>query len=314
MREGRCVGTRSDWRGRKVLITGATGFIGRHLVERAHQAGAVVVTASRSEAKFPGASTHRALDIGDRAEVLRLIKDLEPAAILHVASSGVTEKAEFSEMLRSNVIGTDNLLAAAALLPDPPSVVIAGSGYEYAAKNRAVTEEDTVFPGTPYGVSKAAATFCAANYANTMPITVLRIFNVYGPGEPLPRLLPYIVNSVKMGEPVELTACEQVRDFVYVRDLASIFWSALGCSPEGRLLRILNVGSGFPMPLKQFVTMIVEVLCEKGLLPEIRFGARPYRENEPMYYAAETTMLRQALKALSFTPLDVGIRESVEAI
>jgi nucleoside-diphosphate-sugar epimerase len=308
------VGTRSDWHGRKVLITGATGFIGRHLVERAQQAGAVVVTASRSEAKFPGAMTHRALDIGDRAEVLRLIKDLEPAAILHAASSGVTEKAEFSEMLRSNVIGTDNVLAAAALLADPPSVVIAGSGYEYAAKSRAVSENDTVFPATSYGVSKAAATFCAASYANTMPITVLRIFNVYGPGERLPRLLPYIVNNARVGRPIELTACEQVRDFVYVRDLASMFWSALECPPKGSFLRILNVGSGSPLSLKQFVTTIVGVLQEQGLRPEVRFGARPYRENEPIYYAAKTTKLRQAFEILSVTPLEVGIRESVGTI
>jgi UDP-glucose 4-epimerase len=263
---------------------------------------------------IPGASAHIALDLGSRLEVWKAIQDLEPAAILHAASSGVTEKVEFSEMLRSNVAGTDNLLSAAASLSNPPSVVIAGSGYEYAAQPRPLTEDDPIFPASQYGISKAAATYCAANYATGMSITVLRVFNVYGPGERVPRLLPYIVQNAKLGNPVEVTACEQIRDFIYVQDLASLFWRALECPPDNGQLRTLNVGSGAPVPLRDFVCTVIGALQEKGVNAQVQFGARPYRAGEPMYYAADTSRLHQTLGRPSLTPVEAGVRQFVEAM
>src|SRR5271169_3258741 len=135
-------------------------------------------------------------------------------------------------------------------------------------------------PVTPYGISKAAAAFCAGIYATRMPITLLRTFNVYGLGEREPRLLPFIAASAKAGRVIELTDCEQVRDFVFVKDVAALFWRALECSPQDRQLRVLNVGSGSPAPLKQFVADVLEVLREKGLSPQAKFGVRPLRVGE----------------------------------
>jgi nucleoside-diphosphate-sugar epimerase len=220
---------------------------------------------------------------------------------------------EFSEMLRSNTLGTDNLLSAAKSLKEPPPVVVAGSGYEYAAQARHLTESDPIFPSSPYGISKAAATFCAANYSAYIPITVLRIFNVYGPGERLPRLLPYIVENASLGNPVELTPCEQIRDFVYVGDVASLFWRALESSPSDGQLRILNLGSGSAAPLKSFVCTVAHVLEKRGLKVRLKFGARPYKPGEPMYYAADTSRLRSTLGNLQFTAFDAGIGKTLEA-
>jgi nucleoside-diphosphate-sugar epimerase len=239
---------------------------------------------------------------------------MKPDAILHAASSGVTGHAELAEMLRSNVLGTDSLLSAVKSLDQPPPVVIAGSGYEYAPQNAPLTEDDPVFPTSPYGVSKAASTFCAAGYSALIPITVLRIFNVYGPGERLPRLLPYLVHNAKLGNPVELTPCEQIRDFVYVRDVAALFWQALECAPQNRRLRILNVGSGSARPLKDFICIVVRVLEKKGIRPRLEFGSRPYRANEPRYYVANTNRLETVLGLIPKTPLETGIAETVASI
>lgn len=306
--------TTIDWHGRRVLITGATGFIGRFLVERALRARAIVTTLSRTPANVPGSCGHLVVDIGDRESTLRGIKELRPEAILHAASSGVTEKVEYSQMLHSNALGTDNLLSAAKSLKEPPPVVIAGSGYEYAAQARPLMESDLVFPSSPYGISKAAATFCAANYSADVPITVLRIFNVYGPGERLPRLLPYIVENARLGHPVDLTACDQIRDFVYVHDLASIFWHVLECVPPKGRLRILNVGSGLALPLRDFVCVVIRVLERQGVKAQVEFGARPYRSGEPMYYVANPSRLIEVLGSIPETPLEVGITETIAAL
>ena len=303
----------SYWKGRKVLITGATGFLGRHLVEMAAETGAIVITTSRSEATT-GSAGHVAMDLCDRAGVLAMLREVAPSGILHTAVAGASEEVGFAQLMRTNLVGTENLLAAALALPQPPTVVLAGTGYEYAPQSRDLTEGDPVCPTTPYGISKAAAAFCAGIYATQMPITLLRIFNVYGPGEREPRLLPYIAACAKAGRVVELSDCEQVRDFVFVKDVAALFWRALECSPRDRRLRILNVCSGSPVPLKQFVTVVLEALRERGLSPQAKFGVRPYRAGEPMYYAGDTGRLQETLGMLPSTNLQAGIRQTLDAM
>jgi nucleoside-diphosphate-sugar epimerase len=273
-----------------------------------------VTTLSRAPAKILGTYAHLTVDIGDREEIRRAIRELEPNAILHAASLGVIEKVELLEMLRINAVGTDNLLAAAKSLKARPPVVIAGSGYEYAPQSRPLTEYDPIRPASPYGISKAAATFCAASYSAEIPITVLRIFNVYGPGERVPRLLPYIVENAKSGKPIELTSCEQVRDFVYVRDIASLFWRALECPPVDGQLRILNAGSGMAVRLKEFVCTVIRVLARQGINAQAEFGSRPYKSGEPMYYVAANSRLEEALGSFPFTTPEAGIRQSLESM
>ena len=130
----------------------------------------------------------------------------------------------------------------------------------------------------------------------------------------MPRLLPYIVRNARVGSPVEVTACEQIRDFIYVRDLASLFWRALECSPANGQLRILNVGSGSPVPLRVFVCTVAQVLQEEGVRAQVKFGARPYRAGEPMYYAADTGLMATILGNPPVTPLEVGVRDTVESL
>ena len=303
----------SSLKGRKVLITGATGFLGRHLVAMAAGTGAIVVTTSRSEATT-GAAGHVAMDLCDRDRVSAMLKEVAPSGILHTAAAGTSEEVGFAQLMRTNAVGTENLLAAALALPQPPAVVMAGSGYEYAPQSRDLTEDDPVWPVTPYGISKAASAFRAGIYATQMPITLLRIFNVYGPGEREPRLLPYIAACAKAGRVIELTDCEQVRDFVFVKDVAALFCRALECSPRDRRLRVLNVGSGSPVPLKQFVTIVIEALRDRGLSPQAKFGVRPYRAGEPMYYAGDTSRLQETLGMLLSTNLQAGIRQTLDAM
>jgi nucleoside-diphosphate-sugar epimerase len=299
--------------GARVLVTGGTGFIGRHVLHQAVRGELDVYSLSIRMGDVPGVRYVQA-DLQDREQVFRIIDDLRPAGVIHLAAAGVSSGTDqMASMLYKNVLGTENLFAALSSVGLSSAVVMAGSGAEYAPQNRAVSESDSVAPISSYGVTKAAAALCAGWYARHVPVTLLRLFNVYGPGEKTPRLVPYIIERTKAGEPIELTACEQVRDFVHASDVAESFWRALCHPPQNQRLLVLNVGSGRPLRLRDFVETLTAILREENLEPEIVFGARPYRPDEPMTYAADITRLRQYLGWTPGIGIDKGLRQTVRS-
>lgn len=298
------------WRGRRILVTGGTGFIGQHVIAQGLTAG--VEVHSLTTHAVSNAPQQHCVDLADAAQVAAVVNAIKPEGVIHLAARGVAYGAnELSALLQTNVVGLSNLLGAVASLDVKPTVVIAGSGFEYQPQERPLTEHDPVAPFSPYGVSKVCAALCASLYAGQMPITLLRLFSVYGPGEKEPRLLPYLIACARRREPVELTGCEQVRDYTHVTDAAQSFWRALAQPPRTQALRVLNVGTGIPVTLKQFVVYIADALQSQELLPELIFGAKPYRPGEPMTYLADVTRLRQELGWTPGIEIADGIRRSV---
>lgn len=303
------------WRvsGQRVLLTGGGGFIGQHVLAEGRRLGAELHVIALPGEQVSGATVHT-VSLTDRARVFEVVQQVQPAAVIHLAAAGVTGGPHVLEtLLQINVAGTDNLLAALVASGLRPRFLLAGSGYEYGASEQPIPESAPLEPATPYGVSKAAATLCAGLYAHALPITVLRFFNVYGPGEPAQRLVPYLIQCALQGKTAEVTACEQVRDFVYVPDLAQLLWQVIGQMPAAAGLEIYNVGSGEPIVLRAFIELVAAELQRRGLEPSIAFGARPYRPGEPMVYVADTGKLARDFAWQPPTSLQAGIRQVVEA-
>jgi UDP-glucose 4-epimerase len=301
------------WRGRRVLVTGATGFIGGHVVRQGLEAGVEVHRLSSRESD-PSANTHR-VDLNDLARVAEVFGAVLPEGVIHLAASGVAYGANHVRALvEANALGLVNLFEAALTLGTSPAFVLAGSGFEYAQRPRSLSEADPVEPFSPYGVSKACASICARLYAERMPVTLLRLFSVYGPGEREPRLLPHLVGCALRGQPVELTGCEQVRDYTQVADAAESFWRALASTPEAGALRVMNVGTGAPATLKQFVLHAADALRAAGHTPELLFGAKPYRPGEPMTYLADITKMRQSLGWVPRVGVAEGVARAVQTM
>lgn len=294
--------------GRRVLLTGATGFVGRHLAGQALAAGVELHVLTRSTA-LPGAVAHHA-DLTDAAGVRAAMRSARPHVLIHAAAPGVGfGSMPLGQMLAVTAGGTEALYAAAAELPQPPQVIHLGSGFEYTPADHPVDEGASIVPsGGLYGAAKAAGAAVAGAYAGRLTMTLLRPFHIYGPGEASRRLGPSVIAETLAGRPVELTGGEQVRDFLHVDDCARAIWLA---ADSGQGFRVLNLGSGERRPLRDYIAAIGRALAAAGHEPDLRFGAVPYRPGEPMVSVPDLSRLRATLDWRAAVPLEDGTADYV---
>jgi nucleoside-diphosphate-sugar epimerase len=301
----------------RILVTGGTGFIGARLL---HVAGHDYTLHSLSR-REPSARVdrHFPLDLRDHAAVVDAVRLSQPDAIIHLAAAGVTSGArDLNTMLAVNVLGVQSLFEGALACDNPPHMVMAGSWFEYAPLHldeafRPFRESDALSAVLPYSASKQAATVIASHYVNRVPVTVLRVFSVYGVGEPLPRLAPYIVAQTLASEPIDLTGGEQVRDYIYADDAARGFLLAAAHPPTDGAVRVLNLGTGVGIRLRDFMETLRDILRQQGYNPQYHIGAKPYRPDEVHYAVAERLKWEETLPPLEpFTPLEQGLRAFVQ--
>ncbi|MDL2352286.1 MAG: NAD(P)-dependent oxidoreductase [Pseudomonadota bacterium] len=268
--------------GQRVLLTGASGFLGWQVARQGLAAGVAVHCLGRSPG--PDGTHHHVADLTDREGVGAAVAAITPHAVIHCAAPGVAYGAiALAEMLAVAVLGVEALLDACARLPAPPQVVLVGSGFEYAPAPHAVTEDWPIVPaGSHYGAAKAASSCVAGAFADRLAMTLLRPFHIYGAGEAERRLGPFIIAQARSGKPVELTACAQIRDFLHVDDCAAMIWAALEATTDAPALTLNNLGCGQPISLRTFVETIVAELAARGVAAECRVGALSYRAAEPM--------------------------------
>lgn len=268
--------------GQRVLLTGASGFLGWQAARQGLAAGVEVHCLGRSPG--PSGSRHHAADLVKRTDVDRMVTAIQPDAVIHCAAPGVAYgQASLADMLVVAVLGTEALLDACASLNERPRLVLVGSGFEYSPSDHPVGEDWPIVPAAShYGAAKAASAATAGAFADRLPLTLLRPFHIYGAGEAGRRLGPFLIAQARAGSPVDLTACEQQRDFLHVDDCAAMVWAALAAADPAPGLEICNLGSGHPIALRTFVEMLGAELAAQGVSAQCRIGALPYRAAEPM--------------------------------
>jgi UDP-glucose 4-epimerase len=298
----------------KLLITGASGFLGKKILARSILQGINIHVMGRSP--VPENVGFSRVDVRERQAVFEVVRAVCPTHILHLASMGVTrDKSSLEELLLANTVGTDNLLNAASTLSTKPYVIMLGTAYEYESSEKPLGEDSTVNPKSPYAITKTASAFCMSNYAHVLPMLYMRLFNLYGPGEPDARLIPYIVECAHKGVTVDLTGCEQLRDFMFVDDFVEVVGKLLSSSSTKNVgTEILNVGTGIPIPLKQLILTVVEILKAQGIAADINFGALPYRKEDPMICIADNSRLLDRIGPFTFTSLSDGVERTVRAL
>ena len=255
------------------MVTGSRGFIGRHLVSRLR---------------------HLDWRVEEWTEDVRSLGGYdEPAdAVFHLAATvrQDTFAADPGEGLDVNVTGT---LAAVNYCHKVGAtcVVTSTSGvYQPTGADVLISEESATAPTRPYTISKWLAENISRRQSADLdiPCTVLRIFNVYGPGQHPSFLVPYVVDRLRMGLPVSLRTPEAHRDFIYIEDVVDSLLLAFERGSSG--FRLVNVGTGQATRIIDLVRTAKDVF---GVRAAVDTSRSP--ETGPSAVIADTTRARDEL-------------------
>jgi UDP-glucose 4-epimerase len=268
-----------------VVVTGATGFVGRHLVRALVDDGLDVHCllrrpAAESSEPLPEGTTAHCLSGLDGDDLIDLLRSISPGCLLHLAAAGVDPADDDPSALLSTNVGLTSDLLQAAAASGIPRVVHTGSCFEYsAAATTPLAEEAPTAPTSIYGATKAASVLCARALAHSLglSVVVLRLFGVYGPGERPARLVPHVIGRLAADQEVPLTAGRQVRDVIYVDDAVRAFRHAAQLPAEGPF-SLYNVCSGIGLSVHDIATAIADAMGRPRSL--LRFGALPGRTQE----------------------------------
>ncbi len=310
--------------GAKVLITGATGFLGHHVVTQFVEAGWHVRATGSGQSGL--ARLHETWGETPTVEIagLNLVatQDLAPALedalkgcnmVVHCAAYGVDYRQQDMEVaLATNVMGSLRVLDAAAR-NSVERFVMVGTGFEYGAHDAPIAEDFELRPRGAYGVSKAAGTLAVLDAALNvdMQVAVVRPFGMYGPGEGAHKVVPQMISACRSGAPLDLSPGGQERDYVFVTDVvdALLCLAEIENFPNGE---IINLASGRGISLRQLGGAVAEALGQSS--PPYNWHATPYREDEIMSYVAEVEKAARLLQWRAATSLAQGIASTVEAI
>ncbi|MFM0494291.1 GDP-mannose 4,6-dehydratase [Paraburkholderia caledonica] len=237
----------------RTLVTGASGFTGRYLVDNLLGRGHTVIEtfAGRDEPETP---TRLRLDITSPENCRRVIETARPDYIVHLAAISFVGHDDPLDFYRVNVIGTLNLLeACAATGHTPRKVLIASSANVYGnVTSDAIDESFPLTPVNHYAASKAAMETMVHTWFDRMPILIARPFNYTGRGQTSNFLVPKIVEHFARREPsIELGNIDVARDFSDVRYVASAYEALLDSEAASETV---NVCTGKPYTLREILS------------------------------------------------------------
>lgn len=291
----------------RFMITGARGFIGHHLVKRLASSGTQVHAISRRGPAEPAKLddvTWWQLDLNDADATARLVRSVRPHVVFHLASlvTGARDLDVVLPTLHNNLVSTVNVLAATAAMTPQPRVVLAGSVEEPRP------DDLHAIPSSPYAAAKWACSAYALMFRQlwNLPIVVLRIAMVYGPGQrDLTKLVPYVITSLQQRRAPQLTNGTREIDWIYVDDVVD---ACLATGSGDRAIgQVIDIGSGTAVSIRDTVALLTTIVAS-STTPE--FGALPQRQMDTRRIC-DPTAAKELLGWSASTDLSAGLAATV---
>ena len=310
------------WKNKRVLVTGADGFMGSHLTERLVNEGARVSIYIRGNSVTgtvlytlknlaPLEKTFEDIITGNIAsqDAVELIRRNKPETIFHLAADAYVPNSfeHPREVIESNFWGTLNVLEAVRTMPKTKRVVCTSSSEIYGTAQYApINEDHPLNPSSPYAASKVAADRLAYSYFNTyrLPVAIIRPFNTYGPRHTYD-VIPKFIRLALEGKPLTIHGDgSQSRDFTYVHDMVDAFLT-MGHHPKA-LGRAVNFGTGKDVSIKKTAEMIKKISNSSSKITYI-----PRRTSEVNRLIAGTALAKKLFGWKPRYDLQKGLEDNI---
>lgn len=312
------------WKDKNVLITGINGFVASSLAKKLVGQGSKVIGVLKDLSVFDSLEE---LGIQDKVNVTfgdvssydtmrRIVNKYEVDVIFHLAAVSTVRICSRDPLVafRTNIEGTWNVLEAARGSRTVKSIVVASTDKCYGVPERLPYKEGDVLNGlATYDASKACADIVARSFAYnySMPVSVTRCCNIYGPGDlNLSRIIPNTIRRMSNGQPAMLwsDSAEMVREFIYIDDVVDAYM-LIAQNMEKTKGQGYNVGTCDYLDVKTFVEKIYECL---GKSPEIEIKQRESEFKEIPEQFLDSTKISQELGWSPKNDLSTGLKKTVD--
>jgi len=313
------------WDKKKVLVTGAGGFIGSHLTERLFELGANVrafvrYTSRADEGfiKYFSDDLRKHIDIvyGDIRELETVVKAMDGVDIIFNLAALVGIPYSYihpQEVIEANTIGTLNVLMAARDVGVEKLVQTSTSEVYGTARYVPIKEDHPKQPQSPYSASKIAADAIALSFYHSfdLPVAVIRPFNTYGPRQSDRAVIPSIISQVLTKDRLTLGNTTPTRDFTFVTDTAEGFIKV--AESEKSVGMEINIGSGQEISIENLIRKIISLVGRDIVIEHNKERVRPAR-SEVERLCADNTSARNVLGWSPKVSLTHGLEETINFI
>jgi nucleoside-diphosphate-sugar epimerase len=293
---------------KRILLTGATGFIGRYCLQLLSESKNFEIHAVSSKQKNDWSDVHwHQTDLLDSGQVSELLAQVKPSHLLHFAWYAVPGKY-WSSIENIRWVQASLALLHAFSLHGGQRAVMAGTCAEYDWKYGYCSENITpLVPATLYGTCKHSLQMMLNAFSKQAGISSSwgRIFFLYGPHEYPQKLVSSVIRSLVRGKPARCTHGNQIRDYLYVQDVAEAFIALLNSKVQGPV----NIASGHPITLKDIILKIAKETNRQNL---VELGVIPTPANEPHLLIADVKRLSDEVGWRPKYDLDHGLELTIK--
>lgn len=298
---------------KKILVTGGSGFLGAHLINKLHALKAEIYILDLNpidkQPLLKNVSNDvifYKVDLRNLNKTEKIIRDIHPEIIFHLSAS-IERKRSFENINNTidiNLKGTINLLRSLVNI-DYKAFVFTSTSEVYGKSIPPFKEDSPLNPVSPYSASKASAEiFCKTlSEINGKPFTILRLFNIYGEGQDPTMFIPQLIHSCIMGRDFNMTKGAQTRELNYVGDVINALILASFIKKANKT--VFNIGNGEEISLKKIAKIVLSLMDNKI---KLNLGSIDYRNNEIWRMFCDNT---KAIRILGWHP-EVSLKDGLQ--